>query len=268
MEDDWEVLHNSDESPIVNTKDFDEGIEQGLGEFSQGIIRSDYFSIHAHNNDQAQAGGYMTQQEDEEEKGSVDSDNPSWIDPESVIRYNPNKLSAEFWTDSSSDRWSDDHKTEFDAKSQLGNDEIQVSFDGAGDIRAETEGEEEGSGKVENVAIEAKSGVEEEKMSVVWWKLPLELLRYCVFRASPVWSLSVAAAVMGFVILGRRLYKMKRKSRSLQMKVTLDDKKVSQFMSRAARLNEAFSVVKRVPVIRPSLPAAGLTPWPTMMSLR
>lgn len=137
MEDDWEVLHNSDESPIVNTKDF-EGIEQGLGEFSQGIIRSDYFSMHTHNNDQA--GVYMTQEEVEEEKGSVDSDNPSWIDPDSVVRYNPNKLSAEFWTDSSSDRWSDDHKTEFDAKSQLGNDEIQVSFDGAGDISNETEG--------------------------------------------------------------------------------------------------------------------------------
>lgn len=43
--------------------------------------------------------------------------------------------------------------------------------------------------------------------------------------------------------------------------------KVSQFMSRAARLNEAFSVVKRVPVIRPSLPAVGVTPWP-VMSLR
>jgi len=43
--------------------------------------------------------------------------------------------------------------------------------------------------------------------------------------------------------------------------------KVSQFMSRAARLNEAFSVVKRVPVIRPQLPAAGVSPWP-VVSLR
>jgi len=63
------------------------------------------------------------------------------------------------------------------------------------------------------------------------------------------------------------LYKMKRKSQSLQLKVTMDDKKVSQFMSRAARLNEAFSVVKRVPIIRPALPAPGVTPWP-VMSLR
>jgi hypothetical protein len=43
--------------------------------------------------------------------------------------------------------------------------------------------------------------------------------------------------------------------------------KVSQFMSRAARLNEAFSGVRRVPIIRPSLPAPGVTPWPAM-SLR
>lgn len=43
--------------------------------------------------------------------------------------------------------------------------------------------------------------------------------------------------------------------------------KVSQFMSRAARLNEAFSVVRRVPIIRPPLAAPGVTPWPAM-SLR
>ncbi|XP_057503628.1 uncharacterized protein LOC130787258 [Actinidia eriantha] len=123
------------------------------------------------------------------------------------------------------------------------------------------------SGKESTVVGEVKSGSGEEKRCVVWWKLPFEFLKYCAFRVSPAWTFSVAAAVMGFVILGRRLYKMKRKSQSLQLKVTMDDKKVSQFMSRAARLNEAFSVVKRVPVIRPSLPAVGVTPWP-MMSLR
>lgn len=43
--------------------------------------------------------------------------------------------------------------------------------------------------------------------------------------------------------------------------------KVSQFMTRVVRLNEAFSVVRRVPIIRPSLPASGINPWP-VMSLR
>ncbi|XP_057972948.1 uncharacterized protein LOC131161306 [Malania oleifera] len=121
----------------------------------------------------------------------------------------------------------------------------------------------------ETVAVtnSMKSNGGKEKKKIVWWKLPLEFVRFCIFRVSPIWSFSLAAAVMGFIILGRQLYKMKRKSQSLQLKVTLDDKKVSQFMTRAARLNEAFSVVRRVPVVRPSLPAGGVTPWP-VMSLR
>ncbi|KAK6116726.1 hypothetical protein DH2020_049546 [Rehmannia glutinosa] len=122
-------------------------------------------------------------------------------------------------------------------------------------------------GNVEDDTGNKKTG-EVEKRSVVWWKMPMEFLKYCVFRMSPVWAVSVAAAMMGFVILGRRLYKMKKKTRGLEIKVTVDDKKVSQVMSRAARLNEAFSIVKRVPVIRPSLPAVSSTnAWP-VMSLR
>ncbi|XP_022718388.1 uncharacterized protein LOC111276803 [Durio zibethinus] len=112
-----------------------------------------------------------------------------------------------------------------------------------------------------------KSVYEGDKKRVIWWKVPFELLRCCVFKVSPAWSFSVAAAVIGFVILGHRLYKMKRKSRSFQLKVTMDDKKVSQFMTHAARLNEAFSVVRRVPIIRPSLPTIGVNPW-LVMSLR
>ncbi|KAK1386837.1 hypothetical protein POM88_015015 [Heracleum sosnowskyi] len=116
---------------------------------------------------------------------------------------------------------------------------------------------------VDIVGGERDSG-EGEKRIMVWWKLPFEFLKYCVLRTSPVWTVSMAAAVLGFVILGRRYYSMKRKSRSVQVKVTMDDKKISQFKSRVVRLNEAFSVVKHVPIIRQSLPAAGVTPWPAM----
>ncbi|XP_030474695.2 uncharacterized protein LOC115692077 [Syzygium oleosum] len=135
------------------------------------------------------------------------------------------------------------------------------------DQAAEAEG---GDGAVEDESLAIKAAKpegDEDKRGTVWWKVPFELLRYCVFRVSPFWSLSVAAAFLGFVILGRRLYKTKQKTRTLQLKITVDDKKVSQFMSRAARLNEAFSVVKRVPIVRPALPAAGVAAWP-VMSLR
>ncbi|KDP27369.1 hypothetical protein JCGZ_20193 [Jatropha curcas] len=144
-----------------------------------------------------------------------------------------------------------------------------------GDVERVTKGSEilgesniGNASKEENTSIvavgERKPVGDEENRKVVWWKVPFELLRYCVFRISPVWTFSMAAAVMGFFILGQRLYKMKRKTSGLPLKVTVDDKKVSQFMSRAARLNEAFSAARWVPVARPLLPASGVNSWPVM----
>ncbi|XP_051139624.1 uncharacterized protein LOC127257288 [Andrographis paniculata] len=107
------------------------------------------------------------------------------------------------------------------------------------------------------------------KRSVIWWRMPSEILKYCAFKMSPVWAVSVAAAVMGFVILGRKLYRMKKKkTRALEIKLIVGDKNITQVMNHASRLNDAFSIVRRVPVIRPSLPAVGTSAtWP-IASLR
>ncbi|CDY68999.1 BnaCnng61350D [Brassica napus] len=111
-----------------------------------------------------------------------------------------------------------------------------------------------------------RSGDEGKKSSeTVWWKMPFVLVKYYALRIGPVWSVSMAAAVMGFVLLGRRLYHMKKKAQRIHLKVAIDEKKVSRVMSQAARLNAAFSEVKRVPVIRPALPSPGA--WP-VLSLR
>lgn len=296
---DWEVLPNSEGSTSLETTSYLEGIERD----SEGIIRSDYFSLDSHNKYAA------TQVEDVTDGISVESDNPSWIDPVCDTRYSTTKEMREFWSSDGSD---DGKYVESEAKNKeldiVETATRQVAYDGSAsvemdkslsdsgeieskprkydkidldtyddDVKTHEESEPSseqkivqarGQGENEDVLIETmKSDGEERNRVAVWWKLPLDLLKYCLFRASPVWTLSVAAAMMGVVILGRRLYKMKRKSRTLQLKVTVDDKKVSQFMSRAARLNEAFSVVKRGPIIRPSLPAAGIAPWP-MMALR
>ncbi|KAL0314047.1 UNVERIFIED_CONTAM: hypothetical protein Sangu_2249100 [Sesamum angustifolium] len=142
-----------------------------------------------------------------------------------------------------------------------------VNLQGESEASGEDKNEIVSGGKITDDTANNKSG-ELEKRSLVWWKMPMQFLKYCLFRMSPMWTVSVVAAVMGFVILGRRLHQMKKKTRGLEIKVTVDDKKISQVMSRAARLNEAFSVVKRVPMIRPSLPAVGTnTTWPAM-SLR
>ncbi|MGV7428892.1 hypothetical protein PJI19_29520, partial [Mycobacterium kansasii] len=70
-----------------------EGIE---GE-SEGIIRADYFSLDSQSKYLRTSGkGDVT------EEGSVDSDNPSWIDPGSVTRSPRTELGG-FWSDSGSD---------------------------------------------------------------------------------------------------------------------------------------------------------------------
>ncbi|KAJ8539940.1 hypothetical protein K7X08_026329 [Anisodus acutangulus] len=167
--------------------------------------------------------------------------------------------SGEFWSDSDSER---SKFSEYDGKNEgirRENWSDSVRFSAGENSDGSVEEKQEDEKKIEG---------EQKRMRILWWKVPIELVKYCAFKGViHVWAFSVAAAVMSFVILGRRLYNMKKKTKPLELKVTLDDKKVSQFMSRVARLNEAFSIMKRVPMIRPQLPAAGATLWP-VMSLR
>ncbi|KAJ6821185.1 uncharacterized protein M6B38_393205 [Iris pallida] len=120
---------------------------------------------------------------------------------------------------------------------------------------------------------EPEAAAEEEKEGGggtgerAWWKTALEIVRVYVLRVRPAWSVAAAAILGAVVLLGRRIYRMKHKSRSVPLRIAIDDKKVSQFMAGAARLNEVFSVVKRAPAVRPSLPAGGITSWP-MLALR
>ncbi|KAL5993268.1 hypothetical protein ACLOJK_014192 [Asimina triloba] len=93
------------------------------------------------------------------------------------------------------------------------------------DSRGFVEGEVGGlsAGTDNLVTFNGKSG-EGPKKKVVWWKLPFELLKFCAFRVSPVWSISIAAAVIGFAIMGQRLYWLKRKARSMPLKLGVDDR--------------------------------------------
>ncbi|CAH8282630.1 unnamed protein product [Eruca vesicaria subsp. sativa] len=134
---------------------------------------------------------------------------------------------------------------------------------GEEEIVSDSEAVEGSGGDTLDSAV--RSGDESKRREIVWWKMPFVLVKYYAFRIGPVWSVSMAAAVMGFVLLGRRLYHMKKKAQRFHLKVAIDEKKVSRVMSQAARLNEAFTEVRRVPVIRPALPSPGA--WP-VLSLR
>ncbi|GJN21341.1 hypothetical protein PR202_gb08810 [Eleusine coracana subsp. coracana] len=66
---------------------------------------------------------------------------------------------------------------------------------------------------------------EDGKQVVVWWRLPFKLLHYCAWNVKPVWSFSIAAALLGLVMLGRKMYRMKHKARGMpQIKIAFDDK--------------------------------------------
>ncbi|KAK1276449.1 hypothetical protein QJS04_geneDACA009930 [Acorus gramineus] len=336
MEEDWEVLQNpSSPPPNPNPTAPDDYPFDPIDAASDGAIRSDYFAL-----DAVAARLARSQTPPHEEDEEIESDNPSWVDPNPDFiegRRGSNERVAGFWSDSSADDSIGSKSDVFDGKEGVGLEEevkSEVGSEGIagevvvseaeerlesgvifgeegvgleGEVKSEVgseviagdgaiyeaaEGSESGvlSGKgdvgpEEEVKMEVGSGgIAEEgavfeagvsavravskagegKKGVVWWKLPFEMLRFCAFQVKPVWSFSIAAAVIGLAVLGRRLYRMKSKSRSIAVKVTVDDKKVSQFMVRAARLNEAFSVVRRVPIVRAQLPAGGVTPWPVM----
>jgi hypothetical protein len=90
-------------------------------------------------------------------------------------------------------------------------------------------GEPDGDGKDCSSPLAAAAapvaGEGAERQLVVWWRLPFKLIHYCAWKVRPVWSISIAAAFLGIVVLGRRVYRMRRKTTGLpQIKIALDEK--------------------------------------------
>ncbi|KAM0946449.1 hypothetical protein DsansV1_C09g0095071 [Dioscorea sansibarensis] len=236
-----------------------------------GAIQPNYFSLSS-----------SPRRPPSEPMSDESSDCPSWVDPDS----NPPCVETpkfDIFRKNTVGSWSDGSSTPPDSEKgetfRASDHKFESGFDGIGESSQESDGnivsESDGEqlvemshGDVELEKVGARVGIGDgdgdvEKKGTVWWKMPMEVLKFYLLRVRPIWSVSIAAAILGAVMLGRRLYKMKQKTRSVSLKVSLDDK-ASLFMSRAARLNEAFSVVKRVPIVRPSLPAGGVTPWPVL----
>ncbi|MQL83390.1 hypothetical protein Taro_015912 [Colocasia esculenta] len=282
----WEVLNSAEPGSDACAAEAFLGIEGD----AEGAIKSDYFALSSKDRYGRRAPS------DGDREGSLpDSDNPSWVDPDSDSRFLGEPSRGDpggFWT---SDESSDGQQTPkaghakggFANSASLqpevvlegmnsngGEGQEGIGSGGIGETDVVEGGSEESddsqrigllpASPVGNTDLVNFTVAEGGKAGWVWWKLPVELLKFCAFRIRPVWSISIAAALVGVVLLGRRLYKKKPKIKSSPLKVSVDDKKVSHFMVRAARLNEAFSVVKRVPMIRSTLPTAGVTPWPVL----
>ncbi|XP_045825103.1 uncharacterized protein LOC123917441 isoform X1 [Trifolium pratense] len=234
----WELIHNDNESPIVE-----------FNSNSSSIIRSDHFSL----NPPIIPNSISTTTSSSSSNSEIDRNfDDSYV--ANQIFPNPIIVSS---SSSTNLRWNDsDSDDETALIGATAKEIVEVGFDS----KVKEEDVEE---------KEVKDDDDEDDMKrVVWWKIPFEVLKHWVspFATIPLpLSVAAAAAFLGLLILGRRLYKMKRKTQTLKLNLALDDKqKVSQLMGRVARLNEAFSVVRRVPIVRPSLPASTITLRPVM----
>lgn len=234
----WELINN-DESPIVE-----------FNSNSSSIIRSDHFSLNPiHQNPNSVPRSSSSSSETDRNFDDSYVVNQIFTNP---IALSPSSSNNNRWNDS------DSENSDISENSDRG---VTVSASLTGDVEVGFDSEE----KVEDGEVEEKE-VKGDDERLVWWKVPFEVLKHWVCPVLIPLPLSVAAAAafLGLLILGRRLYKMKRKTQTLKLNLALDDKKVAQLMGRVARLNEAFSVVKRVPVVRPSLPAPAITLRPVM----
>ncbi|XP_042451385.1 uncharacterized protein LOC122036193 [Zingiber officinale] len=266
---DWEILFGSD-----SVEDSKPLRSSSADESDDGAIKFDYFGIDSGKRYHKGAGFV---DDAHEEDAQVDSDNPSWIDPESDSRcddHDRTKGEVSFpgiRSDESlvcSEKWWADAEEDVKVVDAEGIREIQAISAVNEDLAQEEPDENvkihisSGDSEGKSVGLDKALADGEEKRGTVWWKFPFQLLKLCAFNVKPVWSISIAAAaILGVMMLGKRLYRMKEKTRSIPLGIILDEKKASQWKVHAARLNEAFSVMRRAPIIRPSLTSGGLTPW-------
>ncbi|KAJ1286537.1 hypothetical protein BS78_03G359900 [Paspalum vaginatum] len=233
MDEDWEMLLASPKAAAA-AEPFAGG---GGGEDDAGAIKHDYFDL---GSDAKYPRRASMSKADEDEV--VVEDNASWVEPDPDDLLFPDRDRAALWSDSSSDG----ERTEAEVPLT---EPVERAREEAGAAAAAAEG-----------AV-AKGGG-----AVTWWKLSLETLRVWALRAArSAWSVPFAVALLGFALLGRRLYRMRRQSKAVaRVRLVLDEKKASQFKGQTSRLNESMAMVRRAPIIKPMLPANGVSPWPVL----
>lgn len=90
------------------------------------------------------------------------------------------------------------------------------------------------SNEAEIGTTNVQDGSKGENALLAWWKVPIEVVKYCIFGVRPVWSISVAMGFLGFLMFSRSyyLYKMRQKDSKTRpaLKVRFDEKVRSSFL--------------------------------------
>ncbi|KAF0917688.1 hypothetical protein E2562_021193 [Oryza meyeriana var. granulata] len=237
---DWELLLASPTAAAaVAAAEPSAGGGEG-GDDDAGAIKYDYFDLGSDVKypERVSFSKEDTEEGEGEEEGAA-SGNASWVEPDPDDLVFPGPDRAALWSDSSDDG----ERREEAAEPPLEVPPVEEAAAGEGAV---TKGG--GAGPVR------------------WWHLSMGVLRAWVLRAArSAWSMPVAVALLGIAVLGRRLYRMRRQSKAVaRVRLVLDEKKASQFKTQASRLNESFPMVRRAPIMKPLLPANGVTPWPVL----
>ncbi|KAH9574103.1 hypothetical protein CY35_01G037800 [Sphagnum magellanicum] len=96
-------------------------------------------------------------------------------------------------------------------------------------------------------------GFYEQHTCETWWKWCRRIL-WCMQaqQATALWSIALAAAVMGLVILGHQWQHERCQNQQLQLQLCSKDEKISHLTYQVVRLREAMLGHRRVPVLRSS----------------
>lgn len=196
----WEFVNN-DEPVVV----IDDVVVAPELDSNSSVIRPDHFSLNSNPNSSCSSNS-NSNSSSEVDRNFDDSYVANQLFPNSISSSN-----LQLWNDS-------DSGSDFDTTNhaltepETAEAEVDVGFDSKEEEEEEVETETE----------------EKEERRVVWWKVPFEVLKYWVTPLSlplsvPI-SVAAAAALLGLLMLGRRLYKMKRKTQTLKLNLALDDK--------------------------------------------
>jgi hypothetical protein len=202
MDDDWELLLASPKAASAAEP------YAGGGEDDAGAIKHDYFDLGSDAKYPRRASLSTGDEEEGAEEGLLRaSDNASWVEPDPDDLLFPGRDRAALWSDSSSDG----ERPEVEATDPVG--------------RAREEG-----GVMAAAADGVEGAVAKGGEHVRWWKLPLDALRVWAMRAArSACSVPFAVALLGFAVLGRRLYRMRRQSKAAARVRLVFDEKVTPF---------------------------------------
>lgn len=102
------------------------------------------------------------------------------------------------------------------------------------------------------IASKSKKSSGKDLPCETWWKRHAASLLTQAREANALWPIAIAAALMGLVVLGQRWQQERWQNQQLKSQLSAKDEKISKILYQVARLKEAITGRRKVPIIRSS----------------